>query len=53
MSSVCLPAGDVFVPVQIEENDIYAGIYSLLEVIRPEWSKEHVKFKVDNYLIPP
>ncbi|XP_063379777.1 ethanolamine kinase [Cydia fagiglandana] len=46
MSTVCLPAGDIFVPVQIEENDIYTGIFKLLEVIRPEWSKEHVKFKL-------
>lgn len=46
MSSVCLPAGDIFVPIQIEENDLYTGIFKLLEVIRPEWCKENVKFKV-------
>lgn len=46
MSSVCIPAGDIFVPVKIEENDIFTGILKLLEIIRPSWPSENIKFKV-------
>lgn len=46
MSLICLPAGDVFVPVKIEENDLYPGIKKLLQVLRPSWPSENIKFKV-------
>ncbi|CAG9090725.1 unnamed protein product [Plutella xylostella] len=45
MTSVCLPAGDVYVPVKIEDHDIFSGILKLLAVIRPEWSPDNIKFK--------
>lgn len=46
MSSVCLPAGDVYIPVKIEENDLFGGILKVLAVIRPEWAPENINFKV-------
>ncbi|XP_063823448.1 ethanolamine kinase [Ostrinia nubilalis] len=46
MSSVCLPAGDVFVPIKIEENNLHMGISKLLEVIRPNWPANDIKFKL-------
>lgn len=46
MSSVCLAAGDTFVPVKIDENDLYAGVLKLLKTIRPNWIQENIKLKV-------
>ncbi|CAG9791938.1 unnamed protein product [Diatraea saccharalis] len=46
MSSICLPGGDLYVPIKIEENDIYDGIQKLLKVIRPNWPTENLKFKL-------
>ncbi|KAG6439749.1 hypothetical protein O3G_MSEX001045, partial [Manduca sexta] len=46
MTSVCLPAGDVYVPVTVDENDVYGGIFKLLETIRPNWPKEKISFKM-------
>lgn len=46
MSSVCLPAGDTFVPIKIEENNLYDGILKLLAVLRPGWPSDNIKFKV-------
>lgn len=51
MSSVCLAAGDVYVPVKIEENDLYTGVLKLLEVIKPNWTPNNITFKVNNYII--
>lgn len=48
MSLGCLAAGDVFIPVEIEEGDIYAGIFKVLEKIRPDWPSESITFKVNN-----
>ncbi|XP_035431125.1 ethanolamine kinase [Spodoptera frugiperda] len=45
MSSVCLAAGDTFVPVKIDENDLYAGVLKLLKTIRPNWIQENIKLK--------
>lgn len=46
MSVVSLPAGDIYVPVKIEDNDLYGGIFKLLKAIRPNWNRENIKFKV-------
>ncbi|KOB75530.1 Choline/ethanolamine kinase [Operophtera brumata] len=46
MSKNCLLAGDIYVPVKIEENDLYTGIKKLLQVIRPSWPSENIKFKL-------
>ncbi|KAL4719314.1 hypothetical protein ACJJTC_007735 [Scirpophaga incertulas] len=46
MALVCLPAGDVFVPVTIEEPDIHSGILKLLNVIRPTWPSNNINFKL-------
>lgn len=51
MSSVCLPAGDIFVPVKIEENNLNDGILKLLTVLRPDWPADDIKFKVCIYVI--
>ncbi|KAH9639717.1 hypothetical protein HF086_014475 [Spodoptera exigua] len=45
MSSVCLAAGDIFVPIKIDENDLYAGVLKLLKTIRPNWIQEKIKLK--------
>ncbi|XP_049865022.1 ethanolamine kinase [Pectinophora gossypiella] len=45
MSLVCLAAGDIFVPVTIEENDIIKGILEVLKVIRPHWPVKDIEFK--------
>ncbi|XP_026765148.1 ethanolamine kinase [Galleria mellonella] len=45
MSLICLPAGDTFVPVKIEENDLYGGILNFLKVIRPNWISNNITFK--------
>ncbi|XP_013134700.1 PREDICTED: ethanolamine kinase isoform X2 [Papilio polytes] len=39
-------AGDIFIPVEIEEGDIYAGIFKVLEKIRPDWPSESITFKL-------
>lgn len=46
MSTVCLSAGDIYIPIQIQESDIYGGINLLLKNLRPTWPLENVKFKV-------
>ncbi|XP_013185648.1 ethanolamine kinase [Amyelois transitella] len=46
MSGVCLPAGDIYVSVKIEESDPYDGILRLLKEIRPDWNPENIKFKL-------
>lgn len=46
MSSVCLPAGDLFVPIKIEENNLTEGISKLLQVLRPNWPSDNIKYKV-------
>ncbi|KAM3968238.1 ethanolamine kinase 1 [Aphomia sociella] len=45
MSVICLHAGDTFVPVKIEENDLQGGILNFLKVIRPNWAPEKITFK--------
>lgn len=45
MSSACPVSGDIFVPIKIDENDIYAGVTKLLKNIRPKWNKENIKLK--------
>ncbi|XP_059060129.1 ethanolamine kinase [Achroia grisella] len=45
MSLICLPAGDTFVPVKIEEHDLYGGILNFLKVIRPNWQSDNITFK--------
>ncbi|KAJ8724981.1 hypothetical protein PYW07_015939 [Mythimna separata] len=45
MSSVCLAAGDKYVPVRIDENDIYSGVLKLLKNIRPNWAQGKIKLK--------
>lgn len=45
-AAVCLAAGDIFVPVKIDENDLYAGVLKLLKSIRPHWTQENIKLKV-------
>lgn len=44
--SFCITAGDKFVPVTIEENDLFGGITKVLKVLRPTWPLDNVKFKV-------
>ncbi|CAK1578309.1 unnamed protein product [Parnassius mnemosyne] len=46
MSLACLAAGDIFIPVEIEEGDIYTGIYKVLQTIRPAWPPERINFKL-------
>lgn len=46
MSSNSALASDVFVPITIDKNDVYSGIKKLLQVLRPSWSSENIKFKV-------
>lgn len=46
MSLFCIAAGDKFVPVTIEENDLFGGITKVLKVLRPTWPLDNVKFKV-------
>ncbi|XP_068628045.1 ethanolamine kinase [Battus philenor] len=46
MSLLCLAAGDIFIPVEIEENNVYPGIFKVLNKIRPGWPRERVKFKL-------
>lgn len=41
-----IAAGDKFVPVTIEENDLFDGITNVLKVLRPTWPLDDVKFKV-------
>lgn len=44
----CIAAGDKFVPVTIEETDLFGGITKVLKVLRPTWPLDNVKFKVIN-----
>lgn len=37
---------DVYVPMKIEENDLYAGITELLQILRPSWARESLNFKI-------
>ncbi|CAG4964819.1 unnamed protein product [Parnassius apollo] len=46
MSLACWAAGDIFIPVEIEEDDIYTGIYKVLQTIRPDWPAERINFKL-------
>lgn len=46
MSRISDPVNYKFVPVEINEVDIYTGILKLLSFIRPEWTAENIKFKV-------
>ncbi|XP_023949336.1 ethanolamine kinase [Bicyclus anynana] len=46
MSRICDPAGHKYIPVEVEELDIYTGIYEILSAIRPEWPQGNIKFKV-------
>lgn len=45
MSSVCLAAGDKFVAVKIDENDLYTGVLKLLESIKSDWAANNIKLK--------
>ncbi|CAH0628927.1 unnamed protein product [Chrysodeixis includens] len=36
---------DLFVPIKIDENDLYTGVLELLAHIRPNWIQENVKLK--------
>lgn len=40
---------DLFVPIKIDENDLYTGVLKLLGHIRPNWIQENVKLKVNIY----
>lgn len=46
MSIFCIAAGDKFVPVTIEEHDLFGGITEVLKLLRPTWPLDIVKFKV-------
>ncbi|XP_047545921.1 ethanolamine kinase [Vanessa atalanta] len=46
MSHICNPVGHKFIPVEIQENDIFTGILKILSILRPEWTPENIKFKV-------
>ncbi|GBP59521.1 Ethanolamine kinase [Eumeta japonica] len=46
MSTLSLRNGDIFVSVHIPENDLFGGVTKLLEVLRPNWDSNRVKFKV-------
>lgn len=46
MSRICDHAGHNFISVEVEENNIYAGIYKILSVIKPNWPPNNIKFKV-------
>ncbi|CAG4940598.1 unnamed protein product [Colias eurytheme] len=46
MSSICSRDGHKFIPVEVDETNIYPGIYSILEEIRPNWRPENIKFKI-------
>ncbi|CAH2091913.1 unnamed protein product [Euphydryas editha] len=46
MSHICDPVDYKFVPVEINEIDIFKGILKLLSFIRPEWTPENITFKV-------
>ncbi|XP_045763880.1 ethanolamine kinase [Maniola jurtina] len=46
MSRVCDPAGHKFIPVEVDDFDIYTGIYKILSVIKPDWPQENIKFKI-------
>lgn len=46
MASICLAAGDKYVQVKIDENDLYTGVLKLLKSIRPNWTQENIKLKV-------
>lgn len=46
MSRTCDAAGHQFIPIEVEENNIFAGIYKILSVIKPNWPENNIKFKV-------
>ncbi|CAH2063341.1 unnamed protein product, partial [Iphiclides podalirius] len=46
MSLARLAVSDIFVPVEIDENNIYSGIRKVLETIKPIWSQEKINFKL-------
>ncbi|KAJ0179300.1 hypothetical protein K1T71_005012 [Dendrolimus kikuchii] len=46
MSTFNLSKKDLFVPITIDENDLFDGVRKLLRVIRPTWSTDEIKFKV-------
>ncbi|XP_072941683.1 ethanolamine kinase [Epargyreus clarus] len=35
-----------FIPIEIDENNIFEGILNVLKVIRPDWTPEAIDFKV-------
>lgn len=46
MSLARLSASDIFVPVEIEEHNIYDGILKVLRTVKPNWPQEKINFKV-------
>lgn len=46
MSRTCDAAGHQFIPIEIDENNIFAGIYKILSVIKPNWPENNIKFKL-------
>lgn len=46
MSRTCDAAGHQFIPIEVEENNIFVGIYKILSVIKPNWPENNIKFKV-------
>ncbi|CAH0717217.1 unnamed protein product, partial [Brenthis ino] len=46
MSRICDRAGHNFISVEVEENNIYAGIYKILSAIKPNWPPNNIKFKL-------
>ncbi|XP_022114554.2 ethanolamine kinase [Pieris rapae] len=38
--------GHKFIPIEIEENNIYPGVLKILHEIRPEWPEDKINFKL-------
>ncbi|XP_075972851.1 ethanolamine kinase 1 [Anticarsia gemmatalis] len=45
MSCICLAAGDKYIPVQFDENDLNPGVLKVLEAVRPNWIPNNIILK--------